>query len=149
MRLLRPLCFLLAVFMPLWMPAAHALDESAAKAVIDKFLGSQKLRQGASASEAQHVIADLDGDGKPDIVLMWNVMGPSWHLPRLTLFIDQGKNYRTLTTELNGQTQKLTVNGSSIVVDTLMPGPNDPRCCPTKKTQMRFQWAGGKLILQR
>lgn len=128
-------------------PAARALDASGARAVIDKFLGSQKLEQGATASEAQHVIADLNGDGKPDIVLMWNVLGPTWHLPKLTLFIDQGRNYRTLTTDLNGQTEKLSVKGSNIVIDTLMPGPNDPRCCPTRKTQMRYQWTGNKLVM--
>ena len=145
-RLITSYVFVFAAYL-LWYPAAHAADESGAKAVIAKFLGSQKLDQGASASEAQHVIADLNGDGKPDIVLMWNVLGPTWHLPRLTLFIDQGKNYRTLTTDLIGQTEKLTVNGSNIVVDTLMPGPNDARCCPTKKTQMRFQWTANKLVM--
>lgn len=145
----RPIAVYLSVFAVflLCLPDAQALDERGASAVISKFLGSQKLEQGASASEAQHVIADLDGDGKPDLVLMWNVLGPTWHLPKLTLFIDQGKNYRTLTADLNGQTEKLTVKGSMILIDTLMPGPNDPRCCPTKKMQMRYQWSGGKLVM--
>lgn len=139
----------LSVFVALFlaMPAARALDDSGAKAVIAKFLGSQKLEQGASASEAQHVIADLNGDGRPDIVLMWNVLGPTWHLPKLTLFIDQGKNYRTLTTDLNGQTEKLTVKGSNISIDTLMLAPGDARCCPTVKKRMTYQWAGNKLVM--
>lgn len=131
----------------LLVPVAHALDENGAKAVISKFLGSQKLDQPASASEAEHVIADLNNDGKPDIVLMWNVLGPTWHLPKLTLFVDQGKTYRTLTTDLNGQTQKLAVKGSTILVDTLMLGPGDARCCPTKKVQVRYQWTGEKLVM--
>jgi hypothetical protein len=141
-------CWLLLVSWAVTFPA-RALDENGAKAVIVKFLGSQKPQDGASASEAEHVIADVNGDGKPDIILMWNVLGPTWFLPKLTLFIDQGRNYRALTADLSGQTQKLAVSGSTIAVDTLMPGPNDPRCCPTKKVRLRYQWTGSKLVMLR
>lgn len=125
-------------------PAALALDENGAKLVITKFLASQKSNNG-DASEAQHVINDLNGDGKPDIILMWNVLGPTYFFPKLTIFLDQGRTYRALTADLKGQTQKLTVKGPDIVIDTLMPGPKDPRCCPTLKRQLRYRWAGGKL----
>jgi hypothetical protein len=124
--------------------AAQALDDNGAKQVIAKFLASQKSADGPG-SAGQHVIADVDGDGKPDIVLLWDVMGPTYSLPKMTIFLDQGKNYRTLTTDLSGQTEKLTVKGSMILVDTLTPGPKDPRCCPTVKKQLVFRWAGGKL----
>jgi hypothetical protein len=125
-------------------PAARALDEAGAKLVITKFLASQTSNNG-TASEAQHVITDLNGDGKPDIVLMWNVLGPTYFFPKLTIFLDQGRNYRALTADLQGQTEKLTVNNNDIVIDTLMPGPKDPRCCPTLKRQLRYRWARGKL----
>lgn len=128
--------------------AAQALDAAGAKQVIDKFLASQKEPQ-AEPSAVEHVIADLNGDGKPDIVLMWNVLGPTYFYPKLTLFLDQGPSYRTLTTDLSGQTQKLTVKGADITVDTLTLGPNDPRCCPTRKTKMNFRWQGGKLVALR
>ncbi|MCC6531436.1 MAG: LppP/LprE family lipoprotein [Burkholderiales bacterium] len=74
---------------------------------------------------------------------------PSYHYPKLTLFLDAGRNYRTLTTDLDGQTERLSVKGSAITVDTLTLGPNDPRCCPTRKTQMHFRWQGGKLVALR
>ncbi len=125
-------------------PGAHALDEDGAKLVISKFLAGQNGPIG-SASEAQHVIHDLDGDGRPDIVLMWNVLGATWFYPRLTIFLDQGRSDRVLTADLKGMTEKLSVAGRSITVDTLMPGPGDARCCPTAKKQIRFRWAGGKL----
>jgi len=127
------------------MPAAHALDDQGAQAVINKFLGSQKL-DGASASPDRHVIADLDGDGRPDIVLIWAVLGPTSGYYKMSVFLDQGRNYRTLTTNLSGDVQKLTVNGRTIVIDVLNLGPNDPRCCPSVKAQQRFQWTGQKLV---
>jgi hypothetical protein len=129
-------------------PAAHALDDAGAKAVVSRFLASQKSKQG-DPSAAQHVIADLNGDGKPDVVLLWNILGPTYFLPKLTILLDQGKTYRALTTDLTGQTEKLTVNGPLIAVDTLTLGPKDPRCCPTLKKQLKFRWAGGKLAAQK
>ena len=124
---------------------AQAMEAAGAKQVIDKFLASQSQPQ-ATADAVQHVIADVNADGKPDIVLMWNVLGPTYSYSKLTLFLDQGRSYRALTAELNGQTERMTVKGSDILVDTLMLGPNDPRCCPTRKVQMHFRWQGGKLV---
>ena len=134
-----------AVVVALACTGAHALDDAGAKQVIDKFLATQGDAWVAPEA-AQHVVADLNGDGRPDIVLMWNLMGPTYFLPKLTLFLDQGRSYRALTTDLKGQTEKLTVRGADISVHTLMLGPNDPRCCPTRKAQMRFRWQGGKLV---
>lgn len=127
---------------------AHALDEGGAKQVIDKFLGAQKLDQ-ASASANRHAIADVNGDGKPDIVLLWDVLGPTWSLPKMSIFIDQGRNYRTITTDLQGQIEGLAVRGSTIRIDTLTLGPKDARCCPTVKKQLQYQWTGNKLVMMK
>ena len=132
----------------LLMPAAHALDDNGAKAVVAKFMSSQKI-EGMQTSAREHVIADLNGDGRPDIVLLWDALGPTFGYSKMSIFLDQGKNYRTLTADLGGQVEKLGVKGSTIVVDTLMPGPKDPRCCPTRKVQERYQWTGSKLVKLR
>lgn len=137
-------CLCGALVSALAIPAARALDDKGAQLVISRFLASQKSEQG-EPNAGQHAIADVDGDGKPDIVLLWDLMGPTSAWPKLTIFLDQGKNYRTLTTDLNGQTQKLTVKGPMILVDTLVLGPKDPRCCPTVKKRVEFRWANGKL----
>jgi len=129
-----------------WGPAVHALDDAGAKAVIDKFIKSQKIPN-ADASPAQHVIADVNGDGKPDIVLHWNVLGPTFGYSKMSIFLDQGRNYRTLTTDLPGMVDSIAVKGSSILVDTKMAGPNDPRCCPSVKKRVTYQWTGQKLVM--
>lgn len=125
--------------------SAHALDGAGANKVIDQFLAAQSREQG-SPEAFSHQIADVDADGRPDIVLLWNVMGPTSAWPKLTLFLDNGGSYRALTANLWGQIEKLDVRGADIVVSTLMPGPNDPRCCPTQKRRINMRWQGGKLV---
>jgi hypothetical protein len=127
-------------------PAAHALDDNGAKAVIDQFLKSQKIEEG-QASAGQHVIADVNGDGRPDIVLQWTILGPTWWLPKLSVFIEQGRNYRTINTDLTGQIEKVSARGSSIFIDTMTLGPKDARCCPTLKKRLTYQWTGQKLVM--
>ncbi len=137
------LCYF--VLAALLTPAAYALDDSGAKAVIARFMGAQKI-EGMDTSARQHVVADLNSDGKPDIVLLWDALGPTFGYSKMSVFLDQGKNYRTITTDLPGQVETLTVKGSTILVDTLQPGPKDPRCCPTQKKRVTYQWTGGKLV---
>jgi hypothetical protein len=126
-------------------PRAWALGEAGAKQVIDKFLASQPRDQGMPEPYA-HRIADLDGNGRPDLVLVWLVTGPTSAWPKLTLFLDNGKTYRALTADLYGLVEGLEVKGSNIHIATLMPGPKDPRCCPTVKRRITMSWQGGRLV---
>jgi len=125
--------------------SAHALDAGGAKQVIDKFLAGQNSEQG-TADAFTHAIADVNADGRADIVLLWHVMGPTSAWPKLTLFLDAGRSYRALTADLTGQVEKLAVKGPDILIDTLTLGPRDPRCCPTVKKQVQMRWQGGKLV---
>lgn len=129
-------------------PIVHALGERDATAAIDAFLKAQRL-EGGDASPGQHLIADLDGDGRSDIVLQWDLLGPTWSLPKLTVLIAQGGRYRALTTDLTGQIQKIAVKGSIIQIDTLTLGPKDARCCPTRHVRVNDRWADGRLRLAR
>jgi hypothetical protein len=76
-------------------------------------------------------------------------MGPTWSLPKLSVFIDQGRNYRTLTTDLTGQIEKIAVSGPTIQIDTLTQGPKDARCCPSVKKRVSYRWANDKLSQAR
>jgi hypothetical protein len=148
MPIVRLLAHLIGSIAFLTLPlAAHALDDDGARLVIAKFLASQKNAQGGTMA-GEHVIADLNADRKPDIVLIWHVLGGTSSWPKLTIFLDQGRNYRVLTTDLTGEPRKLTVKGAAITVDSLTLGRNDPRCCPTVKKQFKFRLVGGKLKRQ-
>lgn len=129
-------------------PAAQALDEAGAKAVVERFIQSQKPVD-AEPQAAHHVIADVDADGRPDVVLQWDELGPTWWRSRLTLLLDRGRTYRALTTDVEGQVQGIRVQGSTIVVDTLTLGPKDPRCCPTVKKRLTWRWVDGRLVTAR
>ena len=124
-------------------------DHAVVRSGLSKFLLVNKdLKLVGEASDGAEAV-QMVSLHKPDIVLMWNVLGPTYFFPKLTVFLDQGRTYRTLTTDLNGQTERLTVTGADITIDTLTLGPNDPRCCPTRKAKMHFRWQGGKLVALR
>ena len=134
--------------------AAVGGQPTAAEAVaIRRDLGSSFGKEWTDYEKTGHRIgftvghADLNGDGKADIVLIWAAIGPTYGYYKMSVFLDQGRNYRTLTTDLGGDVQKLAVQGQTIVVDLLTMGPNDPRCCPSVKAQRRFQWTGQKLVM--
>ena len=128
--------------------AALALNERGAKAVIDKFLAAQKIDEG-SASPGLHAIADIDGDGRDDLVLQWDILGPTWSRPMMSVFLDQGRSYRTLTTDLTGLIEKLVVQRTAIVLDTKVLGPKDARCCPSVHKRVVYRWVNGKLTLDK
>jgi hypothetical protein len=69
--------------------APQTQDDLAAHAAFDKFLGTQKIEQ-ASAELMHHVVTDIDGDGRPDIVLLWNMLGLTWFYSKMSVFLDQG-----------------------------------------------------------
>lgn len=149
MRLANPLrsALLAATILLALAPAAHALDERGAQRVIAKFLASQNNPQGGTMA-GEHVIADLNADRRPDIVLIWHVLGGTSSWPKLTILLDQGRTYRALTTNLMGEPKRLTIDGPAITIESMTLGRNDARCCPTVKKQFRFRLVGGKLKQQ-
>jgi len=79
-------CLLGLVLVVLPTPVVYELDASGSKLVIAKFLAGQNNNQG-TASANRHTIADLNGDGRPDIVLYWDVLDPTYSYPKLTLSV--------------------------------------------------------------
>jgi hypothetical protein len=87
----------------------------------------------------------LNGDGKAELVLVWVQLGPTYFYNHLTVFIDEGRKYRTLTTPLSGEAKLLGVKGGVILVEQKTLGPKDPRCCPSVVKQVKFRWDGKKI----
>jgi hypothetical protein len=91
--------------------------------------------------------ADLDGDGKPELVVLWTFLGPTYWWSRVSVFTRAGPAWRAAgTTAADGIVEGLRIKGTEINVDTMVAGPNDPRCCPSRKAVQRIRWQGGKLV---
>jgi hypothetical protein len=91
---------------------------------------------------------DLDGDGKPEWVVLWTFLGPTYWWSRVSVFTQTGNRWRAAgSARADGIVERLRLQGREIAVDTLVAGPNDPRCCPSRKAVLRYRWQGGKLLL--
>jgi hypothetical protein len=92
--------------------------------------------------------ADLNGDGKAEIILNALWAGGTWWNNRVVVFTDKGKGYQAVaqSTEPLGQVESVEVKDGFIHVHALWEGPNDPRCCPTMKKTTVYQWQGNKIV---
>ena len=94
------------------------------------------------------VVADLDGDGKTEVVAEINWFSGNSHFGRLVVFVDTGKGWRKVaqSEEPLGQIERITIKEGLIHVDSLRLGPNDARCCPSVKKTTRYRWQGAKVV---
>src|SRR5574341_2003824 len=72
---------------------AHALDSTAASGIISRFLATQHAA-GEDAQSQGSTIADLNRDGKPEIVLVWTLLGPTYWHNTLTVFSQTPRGYK-------------------------------------------------------
>lgn len=106
----------------------------------------KKGRPGEGSAEANNVIAaDLDADGKADLALLWTFLGPTFWYSGLAVLPGRGQWRSAIETQLVGMVERMSLQGSVIRIDAKTPGPNDPRCCPSRPTVTRYRVAGGKL----
>ena len=118
-------------------------DEDAA---INSFLSTQKSG-GEDAQSVGSEIADLDGDGNSELVLLWVLLGPTYWRHTLTVFSKTAAGYKPVASlTLQGMATKLSsVKAGIIVVDHELFAKNDPRCCPSIKKQLRYRWLDKKI----
>jgi hypothetical protein len=135
----------LPILMLLAAPQAQAVTQAEAEKIAVNYLASLPPAD-VSYDAIKTVIGDLDGDGKPEIVLQTALLGPTYWSYQLDVFVDRGKGYQHAGIgELWGDVQSIGIDKGAVVVKTKMPAPNDPRCCPTLDKTYRYLWKGGKV----
>jgi len=121
-------------------------DPKAQKA-ISKFLSSVPSEH-ETAESSGSALADLNGDGKPEIVLVWTLLGASYWHNTLTVFSQgaKGKGYQPAGfLALDGFAQLSSADNGVIAVDQTVYAKSDPTCCPSIKKQMKYKWTGKKI----
>lgn len=125
---------------------AHALTQAEADRIAADYAASLPPAD-VSYDAIKTVIGDLDGDGKPEVVVQLALLGPTYWSYQLEVFVDRGKGYRHAGTgELWGEVQSIAIDKGIVVVKSKMPAPNDPRCCPSLDKTYRYAWKGGKVV---
>jgi hypothetical protein len=135
-----------SVSLSLWTSAARGrVQNREADEVVKKFLAAQKSDE-VSAESAGSAVADINGDGKPEIVLVWTTMGATYWHNTLTVFSKTAGDYKPVADfPLNGEATFSSVKGGIIFVDQTLYAKKDPVCCPSIKKRMKYRWAGKKI----
>lgn len=109
----------------------------------------QAAQQNRESVEAmQTLTADLDGDGKEEIVLLTTLLGPTYWGYAVTVFSDRGKGYVVAaeSTDALGMVDSISAKDGTVLVKAKWPAANDPICCPTLEKTTPYQLRGGKLL---
>lgn len=127
-------------------PFAHGQERAEVEKVVKEYLASQKTEQEDTQEQAS-AVGDLNGDGKPEIVLVWSLLGPTYSSDTLTVFSKTEVGYKPLATfPLKGEAQLSTVKGGVIFINQKVLGKNDPRCCPSVKKLGKYRLVGKKIL---
>ncbi len=121
-----------------------AMDLQAEKA-IEKFLTSQQTDTENAVSQGI-TIADLNHDGREELVLVWTLLGPTYWQNNLTVFVKTKKGYKqNASIPLIGEAKLSTVEKGVISVDQVVYAKDDPKCCPSIEKQVKYCWNGKKI----
>lgn len=127
-------------------PFARAQEKGEVDKVVKDYLASRKTEQ-EDAREQASAVGDLNGDGKPEIVLVWSLLGPTYSSDTLTIFSKTEGGYKPLASfPLTGEAQLSSVKGGVIFINQKVLGKNDPRCCPSVKKLGKYRLAGKKIL---
>ena len=126
--------------------ATYAQQKSEADEAITQYLAKQK--SGNEEAQAQETLtSDLNGDGKPEVVVVWTLMGPTYWRYTLTVFSKTATVYAPIASlNLDGEAKLSSVKNGIIFVDQKVLGKNDPLCCPSIKKLGKYRLLGKKLV---
>ncbi|NIK63506.1 hypothetical protein [Xanthomonas cannabis] len=117
---------------------------------------ASKRADGATEyKEARKIVeGDLTGDGKPEVVALYTLEGSgSGNGAGGYLAAFQRKDGPQLqlvgTTSVSGYgvaAQKVSLKDGTVHVTLLVPGPDDPACCPSTEEESLYVFHGGKWL---
>lgn len=90
----------------------------------------------------------LDGGSPATAVILWESGGGSGTFNSVAVFAWRDGRVLNLGTAPLGdrvRVQAGRIEGGSLVLDVLQPGPDDPRCCPAELATRTFRLADGAL----
>ena len=141
------LCLVVVFCFSRFAHAGRPFEQKEVDEAIKNFLAAQST-ESEDAQSVGNAVYDLNGDGKPEIVLLWVLLGPTYSSNSLTVFSKTAAGYKPAASfPLMGiATNLASVNGRIIRVDQQFLANNDPRCCPSIKKQMKYRWVGRKIL---
>jgi|CXWL01.1.fsa_nt_gi hypothetical protein len=132
--------------------AAPLTDEALAAASYRQAGGGQTRLATGNGEGTQSVRGDLDGDGDEDAVVILEVAVDGRRALELAAVRNDGgraqpSNATPLAADAaTARVESLAIDGRTIVVAILEPGPADAACCPTVRTTRRFALSSGSLV---
>ncbi len=97
-------------------------------------------------------LGDLNGDGAGDaaVILSTNTGGSGSFIELAAVINEKGQPRHVASEELGDRVkvEKIVIHNGVITLNLVVHGPEDPSCCPTRRTTMRFKLQGTKLVQQ-
>lgn len=121
-------------------------------AIVD---AAKKADGATEYKEARKIVeGDLTGDGKPEVVALYTLEGSgNGNSAGSYLAAFQRKEGSQLqlvgTTSVSGfgvAVQKVSLKEGTVHVTLLVPGPDDPACCPSTEEESLYVFHGGKWL---
>jgi hypothetical protein len=82
-----------------------------------------------------------------DLVLYYDLLGPTFSLPKLAVFTNEkGKLRLASEIDLDGEVNLDSVKNGKIMVSGKKLGPKDARCCPSIPYKKSYSLKGQKLV---
>lgn len=123
-------------------------DEAALKAAIDQMVADEIATDGGSEyDEGRQVLeVDLDGDGVEDAVVLYTIEGQgggNGSFQTLAALYRDGNSWSAKGKTILGGATDLQLLGPNLIgVTVLTHSDEDPRCCPSQESVVKYQWNG-------
>ena len=133
-------------------PPAPSKNAAAIDRAVKAYIAglNKRLADNQETAEATQIeMADLDGDGKDEAVLLYTTYGPTFWDAGLTVLADCGKGYVVVAESndaLGNVVEKIEAGDGLIRVHALWQGPDDANCCPTVKRTTAYRLRGNALV---